>query len=80
MMHRTLLQHPPTTNDLRNLLEELPAQLDSIAASRPALGEEIASTRPYLQRMAAYITTAPVVDEEQVVQGLHRALAPLFAS
>jgi hypothetical protein len=80
MAHRTLLQHPPTTTALRHLIDELPAQLDFIATTRPALASEVESSRSYLQRIANYVTTSKVIDEEQVVQGLHRALAPLFAS
>jgi DNA-binding TFAR19-related protein (PDSD5 family) len=80
MQHRTLLQHPPTTTALRHLIEELPEQLDNIATTRPALVDEVETSRQYLNRIAGYVATTKVIDEEQVVQGLHRALAPLFAS
>jgi uncharacterized protein (DUF2267 family) len=77
--HRTL-QQPPTASALRHLLAELPAQLDGIATTRPALANEVASSRDVLQRISTYVTSSPHIDEAQVVQGLHRALAPLFAS
>ncbi len=80
MQHRTLLQQPPTAKALRHLIEELPEQLAEIAATRPALASEVETSRHYLGRIAGYVATAKVIDEEQVVQGLHRALAPLFAS
>lgn len=76
--HRTLLQQPPTATALRRLLAELPAHLDGIASTRPALVEVVESSRAYLHRLNTYVATAPAVDEGQVVQGLHRALAPLF--
>ena len=78
--HRTLLQQPPTATALRHLLAELPAHLDGIAATRPALGEVVDASRDYVHRLSAYVATAPCLDEGQVVQGLHRALAPLFGS
>ncbi|MBO2009613.1 hypothetical protein [Hymenobacter negativus] len=78
--HRTLLQHPPTAKALRNLIDELPAHLDGIATTRPALVDVVESSRDYLQRLSNYVATAKHIDEGQVVQGLHRALAPLFGS
>jgi hypothetical protein len=80
MAHRTLLQQPPTATALRHLIDELPAQLEVIASIRPALANEVATSRDYLQRLSNYVATAKFIDEEQVVQGLHRALSPLFAS
>lgn len=78
--HRTLLQQPPTATALRHLLAELPAHLDGIANTRPALANEVASSRDLLQRISTYVTTSTHIDEEQVVQGLHRVLSPLFAN
>ena len=78
--HRTLLQQPPTATALRHLLDELPAHLDGIVTTRPALVNEIASSRDLLQRISTYVTTSKHIDEEQVVQGVHRALAPLFSN
>jgi hypothetical protein len=78
--HRTLLQQPPTATALRHLLAELPAHLEGIATTRPALANEIASSRDLLQRISTYVTTSTHIDEAQVVQGLHRVLSPLFAN
>ena len=78
--HRTLLQQPPTATALRHLLAELPTHLEGIATTRPALANEIASSRDLLQRISAYVTTSKHIDEEQVVRGVHRALAPLFSN
>jgi hypothetical protein len=80
MTHRTLLQETPTATALRDLLEELPGHLDSIATTRPALADEVEAGRQYLQRLQAHVAASWPVDEHRVAQSLHRVLAPLFAS
>ncbi|HEX8504430.1 MAG TPA: hypothetical protein VF630_03605 [Hymenobacter sp.] len=78
MTHRTLLQRPSAAPVLHRLLAELPTHLDHIVADRPALKDEVETTRQYLDRIAAYVATAPAVDQQRVAEGLHRALSPLF--
>ncbi len=76
MTHRTLLQQRSPV--LNQLLADLPAHLDSVVADRPALKDEVDATRQFLDRIATYMATAPAVDEQQVAEGVRRALAPLF--
>jgi hypothetical protein len=78
MTHRALLQRPSAAPVLHQLLAELPTHLDLIVADRPALKDEVETTRQYLDRIAAYVATTPAVDEKRVAEGLHRALSPLF--
>lgn len=78
MTHRTLLQRPSSAPSLHQLVAELPTHLDLIVADRPALKEEVETTRHTLGKIATYLATAPAVDEKRVAEGLHRALSPLF--
>ena len=76
--HRTLLQPPLTPTAFRQLVQELPARLDAIAAQRPGLQDEVAGCRDYVVRLSAYLAGHAEVDHARLVEGLHRCLASLF--
>ena len=78
MTHRALLQQRTAAPTWQQLLSELPTLLDGIVADRPALQDEVAAIRPSVHRIAAYVSTSPVVDGQRVTEGLHRVLSPLF--
>lgn len=78
--HRTLLKQPQTEADLRNLLAALPDYLDNIATARPALVDEVDASRQTLQRLQNHVAASKYADPQKVVEYLHEALAPLFAS
>jgi hypothetical protein len=80
MLHRTLIQKPLPEAALHELVQQLPAYFDEIAATRPGLREEVAGCRDYVGRLQAYVAKSGMAEYARIVEGLYGCLSSLFAA